>query len=472
VLTRSVVPVNRHAVAPSSQRVSIAEPAILSARSDQQYAVLLLNEQQMTQLLQRPAMRHLNSRFSPAHDAFAAYTRLMRHARIAMVVLVVLIAGATAWAWAPMPALTVLPWGGDQPAPTVATGASFSLTVPSSRTSSGAADVVGRLIANGVPAFTQTMAKAGGYQVMVGPFVSLDEAERQQRQLARAGLGGARVFVDDSLRHVKKNDVVSEAPGNPSLVLVGVGERMSLAIELKSEPRQVNTRRAADGTFTVEIGPTDADVEEQEWSAPAGVDLVRGMKVEEIAVTPEASFLRATLTMPPTTAALARLEGRRVYIDLKPGTRGQGQQSAPRASAKRAATQVRPLTRSETAAPTAGANAASPAAATTTASVTPAARESMPPLVGRFERLVPFLQSAAATASPDVLRALASTLDELDASLRQVVPAPETADAHGALVSAVAPARRAIDVSFAGDRIAQAKQAAMLVEAARTVMPK
>jgi hypothetical protein len=280
--------------------------------------------------------------------------------------------------------------------------------------------------------------------------------------------------VDDSLRHVKKNDVVSEAPANPSLVLVGVGERMSLAIELTSEPRQVNTRRAADGTFTVEIGPTDADVEEQEWSAPAGVDLVREMTVEEIAVTPEASFLRATLTMPPTTAAHARLEGRRVYIDLKPGlgTRGPGQRSAPRASAKRAATQVRPLTRAETAAPTPGANAASPAAAPATASVTPAAKESMQPLIGRFERLVPFLQSAAATASPDVLRALASTLNELDASLRQIVPAPETADAHGALVSAVAPARRAVDVSFAGDRIAQAKQAAMLVEAARTVMPQ
>jgi hypothetical protein len=119
-----------------------------------------------------------------------------------------------------------------------------------------------------------------------------------------------------------------------------------------------------------------------------------------------------------------------------------------------------------------------PAAAATPVAPGPASEapraaggEALRPLVARFERLVPFLQSAAATASPDVLRALGSSIDELETALRQFVAPAESGDAYGALLSAVAPARRAVDPGFAGDRVAQARQAAMLVEAAKTVLP-
>jgi hypothetical protein len=314
---------------------------------------------------------------------------------------------------------------------------------------------------------------------MVGPFVTLDEAEKEQQRLARNGFAGTRVFVDDALRRAPKNGVVADAATNPALVLVGVGDRMSLAIELNNEARQVNTNRAADGTLMVEIGPVESDLDVQEWSAPAGIDLVRQMKVEEVAVTPETSYLRATLTMPASTVANARVEGRRVYIDMsRParatrsgtrnagvGSRGATQRTVRPAAAPRPAATIAP---DKTAAAAAAPVAPAPAVETPRATGADALR----PIAGRFERLVPFLQSATATASPDVLRALVSSVDELEASLRQLVPSADVADAHGALVSAVAPARRAVDAGFAGDRVAQARQAAMLVEAAKTVMPQ
>jgi hypothetical protein len=460
------------------RRIRLAEPVLRNSGSDQQYAVLLLNEQQMAQLLNRPALTPITPQFVRANDAFASYTRLMRYARIVMVVLAVSIAGATAWAWAPLPSLSALPWTSERLPPTVATGASFSLTLPAS--SADQSQLAGRLVASGTPAFARALGNMSGQQVMVGPFVTLDEAEQEQGRLARNGFSGTRVFVDDSLRRAPKNGVVADAATNPALVLVGVGDRMSLAIELKNEARQVNTNRAADGTLMVEIGPIESDLDAQEWSAPAGVDLVRRMKVEEVAVTPEASYLRATLTMPASTVANARVEGRRVYIDMSRPTpapvnrdsRLAARRAAPRAASAgiRAAHSARPR-------PAATLNP-EPAAAATPVAPGPASEapraaggEALRPLVARFERLVPFLQSAAATASPDVLRALGSSIDELETALRQFVAPAESGDAYGALLSAVAPARRAVDPGFAGDRAAQARQAAMLVEAAKTVLP-
>ena len=471
-------------LAEADRRVRLAEPVLQNSGADQQYAVLLLNEQQMSQLLNRPALTPITPQFVRANDAFASYTRLMRHARVVMVALVVLVAGATAWAWAPLPSLGALPWTSPKLPPTVATGASFSLTLP---TSSEAGPLAGRLIASGTPAFTRAIGNTSGQQVLVGPFVSLDEAEKEQLRLTRNGFAGTRVFVDDSLRRAPKNGVVATAATNPALVLVGVGDRMSLAIELENEARQVNTNRAADGTLMLEIGPIDSDLDAQEWSAPAGVDLVRQMKVEEVAVTPEASYLRATLTMPASTVANARVEGRRVYIDMsrpardsRAGTRGPGLGTRDSGLGTRGATQRTGSVRPAAARAAAAAPADTTAAAATANPIPSAPAVDAPratgaaeikPIVARFERLVPFLQSAAATASPDVLRALASSVDELETSLRQFVPAADAADAHGALVSAVAPARRAVDAGFAGDRVAQARQAAMLVEAAKTVMP-
>lgn len=441
-----------------------------------QYAVLLLNEEQVSRLLNRPMLRPINQ--LPGGTVFASYTRLLRRARVATVVLAVLIAGASAWAWAPLPGLSSLSWGGGTTAPTIFTGASFSLTLASARPDA-AADMVRRLEATGVPAFVRGVPGSVVRQVMVGPFVSLDEAESEQRRLARSGYGSGRVFVDDTLRNIPKSGRAAPPDMTPAVVMVGAGEQVSLAMELRTVPRQVRSNRAGDGTLVVEVGPIDYDVDAQEWSVPAGVALVDSVAIDEVRLAPDARQVRATLTLPATTLAHTRVEGRRVYIDLM-----RARETEARATGRRVYSSsqsvTRPPTRIERAPAAPASSAAAPAAAAAPASAAPAAAvvaapvapgEQLRPLFAKFDRLVPFLQSAGGTPSPDVLRALASSVDELEASLRQVVVTPEVADAHGALTSAVVSARRVVDAGFAGDRVTEARQMAMLVGAARSAMP-
>jgi hypothetical protein len=437
--------------------------------STPQYPVLLLNEEQVAQLLQRQAMRTITPGASSSL-AFTAYVRLMRRARIVMAALLLIGAGAGAWAWAPLPVLSAFPWTGADAPPPVATGASFSLTVASPRSADAARDLERRLEVAGTPAFVRSARST--HHVMAGPYVSLDEAETEQRRLSLAGFGGSRVFVDDSLRKTSR-DTAAVVAGSPALVLVAAAHQLSLVFEFEREPQQVTTKRSADGTVLVEMGPVDGAVEPQEWSAPAGVDLLRQVKVEEIVGAPESRLARATLTMPRSTMAQARVEGRRVYVDLAPAPRTVAPASKAAPAVRRAAPTVA-APRAEPLAP-AATPASTPAAAPTSVadasqSSRPGGAELLRPVLARAERLVPFLQSAARTGG-DVLRAIASNVNDVEAALRQVPSTPEIADAHSALTSALASARRAVDTGFTGDRVAEAHQAASFVEAAKSVLP-
>ena len=70
----------------------------------QQYAVVLVNEDQLNQLMRRPAMRQVNSRFT-LNDALARIEKLKRRTTAAAIVLLVLVAGALAWVFVPQPAM-------------------------------------------------------------------------------------------------------------------------------------------------------------------------------------------------------------------------------------------------------------------------------------------------------------------------------------------------------------------------------
>jgi hypothetical protein len=279
---------------------------------------------------------------------------------------------------------------------------------------------------------------------------------------------GTRVFVDDSLRKAPHNAPATPGPANPAVLLVGAGQQVSLVLEFENEPGQVTTKRSADGTVVVEMGPIASAIGTQEWSAPGGVSLLRQMKVEEIVAAPDARHARATLMMPRSTMARARVEGRRVYVDLTAAPR------PVRRAAPAASNRVAPSIRQSPAEPVAGA-AASVVASTASMAAEekphPASGDALRPVFARVERMVPFLQSATRTSSPEVLRALASNVGELDAALRQVPATADIADAHGALSAAVASARRAVDAAFSGDRVAEAHQAGLLLEAARTALP-
>jgi hypothetical protein len=74
--------------------------------------------------------------------------------------------------------------------------------------------------------------------------------------------------------------------------------------------------------------------------------------------------------------------------------------------------------------------------------------------------------SAAKSGSPDVLGALDANLATLEASLRAMRAPAASVDQHQMMLSAVRTARKVTDVSFSGDRAAQAREAFVLFDAA------
>jgi hypothetical protein len=94
-------------------------------------------------------------------------------------------------------------------------------------------------------------------------------------------------------------------------------------------------------------------------------------------------------------------------------------------------------------------------------------RQAIGPVFARFEEIQPFLRSAVATPTPEVLAAVAGTFAELEQTLR-ATDVPRTAlAAHGLLVSAVQLARGAVSPSFTGDRMTQVREAMAQFQAAK-----
>ena len=266
---------------------------------------------------------------------------------------------------------------------------------------------------------------------MVGPYASLDEAERVQRRLARSGFAGARIFVDESLRNAPRNELEADvAEGNPNILLIGAPDRLSLVFELPLEPRQVRERRT-ENVLDLDVGPMSTHIQEQQWSAPEGVHLVERVSIEGVQASETGEFLRAHLTVPEFARTNVRTEGRRVYVDLTwpmiaPDAVRRTSDATVRRAAGSGSGRRRPGRR-------------------------PAAREDpqasekyAEQLRGVLDRIVavkPFLMSAAQSGSPDVLGALDETLATLEASLkaharpgRRSRPAPDAAvvGSHGA----------------------------------------
>jgi len=141
-------------------------------------------------------------------------------------------AGLAVWVWAP--------WR-MTPVQTIPTGAGFTVTVARSQDDGYATTIANRAEAAGLPAFTRDSAKGRSRHVVVGPYVSIDEAEGVQRMLARQGFG-ARLLVDESVRRVQGYAEAADASGGVTALLIAGGGRLSVVIEMPVEPRHVFTR--------------------------------------------------------------------------------------------------------------------------------------------------------------------------------------------------------------------------------------
>ena len=434
-----------------SQPDAVLEP-------EQQYAVVLLNEEQLNQIMRKPGMRPVNRGHS-VPDVHTRYLRLKRQTAAAAALLLVLGAGSFLYFMAPQPAMaSMFAWKELPEAPTLDTGASFSITIQTTDSGDGAGFAANRVRTLGFPSFTRVSpGRHQLHQAMVGPYASLDEAEKVQRRLTRSGFPSARIFVDESLRNAPRNDVANAevAEGNPNVVLISAPDRLSVVFELPLEPRQVRSRRV-ENVLDLDVGPMSSKVAPQQWSAPEGVHLIERVSIEGVQASETGDFLRAHVTLPEFARANVRSEGRRIYVDLTwPMIAPDAVAPQPAAAAAEAGPEQPPPSR---VVPVADARQG--------AQSSDAYAEQLRGVVERLGEVKPFVMSAAKAGSPDVLHALDDTLSTLETSLRSMRPPAASVDQHQMFVSAIRTARKATDVSYSGDRNAQAREAFVLYDAA------
>lgn len=427
---------------------------------EQQYAVVLLNDEQLSQLMRKPGMRPVNRGHS-VPDVHMRYLRLKRQTAAAAALLLVLGAGSFLYFMAPQPAMaSMFAWKELPEAPTLDTGASFSVTIQTTDSSDGAGFAANRVRTLGFPSFTRVSpGRHQLHQAMVGPYASLDEAEKVQRRLTRSGFPSARIFVDESLRNAPRNDIANAevGEGNPNVVLISAPDRLSVVFELPLEPRQVRSRRV-ENVLDLDVGPMSSKVVPQQWSAPEGVHLIERVSIEGVQASETGDFLRAHVTLPEFARANVRAEGRRVYVDLTwPMIAPDA--VAPQPAAAAAAAEAGPAQPPPS-------RVVPVADARQGAQSSDAYAEQLRGVVERLGDVKPFLMSAAKAGSPDVLRALDDTLSTLETSLRGMRPPAAAVDQHQMFLSAIRTARKATDVSYSGDRNAQAREAFVLYDAA------
>ena len=333
--------------------------------------------------------------------------------------------------------------------PVVPGGASLSIAGPSFAKREQAIMYAGAITAAGHSAYLRLRPEQDQYQVLVGPFVTTGEAQAAQRALARRGLADTRLFVDDSLRSEAPAPRLSwwdEPDQGPPLVATAAPGIFSLVLELPAVPREVLGQRTAATQFEVDISPAAADWREGKWAPPASTLLLNHLEMIRV----DSGRMRLRLDIPDEALSRVRLEGQRVYIDLAwPEPPWPIYNTAPPILQARS-TEPPPV---------------QPAAKSQRAVAQPDA--SVEEAIYRFRQVQPFLLSAVDSPEPQVLAAVARTLDDLSVTL------PDKAGAQPVrLRQAISMARDAASPSFSGDRAVQARRAIELFDQVMTTGPR
>jgi hypothetical protein len=456
----------------------------------EKYTVLLLDELQLDRFLRK------TNAMGPARQIARTVavwpTAVRRPTWIAAAAMLTLAVSAAVWLRAsPGDARDT----GDRVAPAstvegplLATGASFNVTVASFSGDRDAKALARRLARTGAPAYDWRV-DGSRRQVLLGPFVSIDEAEASQRALRAEGFRATRLYVDERLRTLgprrdagRSVSVARTTSSNdPAMVLVAAPGRLSLALEFHEEPREVSGRRLNASTYEVLIRQPSGALSEalpaRLWSAPADASLVRDVTLQEME-RGNGQNLRLRLTISEAADATVRTSGHRVYVDLSRGSDGVLDDAAPDRGGQPEASLDASLeartttdagaqpTRSSRAAavtPIAAASNAAPSSAVPTTDE----RGDIDAIYARFTAIQPFLRSAVTTPDPAVLTALRGTLSELESALRTSPSARQAPGPHGLVTSAIQLAKEAVASDFTGDRVAQVREASAQFAAAR-----
>ena len=333
-------------------------------------------------------------------------------------------AGAILWLRPPWPT-------GDM---TIPTGAGFTVAVTTLRTAPLARTVAARMAAAGIPAFTRSINRS--YEVVAGPYVSLDEADSAQRFLAKRGFK-SRVMVDESVRRPPGQPATPMFSDAADVLLIAGAGSLAVVIELPEEPRHVAAQTINEQEMEVMASPVASRVRSMQWKAPAGVSMLRSVSIDQ-AATGSIHALRARISMPPSVQATVRTSGRRIYIDLA--------RPAPLPETEELPTTSVLASRDR---------------------VIQDYRGAIAPVLEKLETMEPFVMSAVAQPAGDVLAALERTLTALASWADQVTPTGEWRQSHNYVVAAVKKAAESVSTGFTGDREGKAREAFALRDAAK-----
>jgi type II secretory pathway predicted ATPase ExeA len=258
-----------------------------------------------------------------------------------------------------------------QPAPVTGVleaGRPVTLAVASVRDEQQPAQLVAKLAALGLPAFDRFSPSSGWHRIAVGPYLSADEARVAARQITGVGFTNdpivmtAAVVQKDVQKDVQKagQQIVQKAVRPPAVdaagpasalarvVMLVVGDRASLALELRDAGVEAATQSADATTLVIDMGPVTGSVLPQELEAEAGTPCVARVSIQGTDKPNLGRFVRARVALRSACSSQKRVAGRRVYIDFAaPGSAPVAPGSAPAApalSAKSAAAPPAPAT--------------------------------------------------------------------------------------------------------------------------------
>ena len=152
-------------------------------------------------------------------------------------IVVCLVGDAALWKFGPPPVATAILQrlvAGETS--TIATAASFSVSAGSFTTQLRAAAFAAALNSSGLPTLVRSRPEDRRFQVLVGPYVSTDEAEYAQRALAAWGLGEVRLVVDDTMRgRPERAAMFVEAQEGPAVVRIGAEAGLRVCVTSNGE---------------------------------------------------------------------------------------------------------------------------------------------------------------------------------------------------------------------------------------------
>jgi type II secretory pathway predicted ATPase ExeA len=357
------------------------------------------------------------------------------------------------------------PFPADAAVGTLPLSSGIIVTAGSFKSSDRAAAVATQIQGLALPAFTR-VRDGHWHQVVVGPYLTAEEAAATQRGLAAHGFSDSRTLVE------QPRVAPQTASEDRRAVLLRSADRTSLVLQLAEEPKKVLTRQVDGSTLEIDLGPLVSEQPAARLNASAAVPVVSRVDLQSVTSSGRDPLMRARIALRDSTPSDVRVVGRRVYVDFMPAfTEGRlkpaptsvaaVEASVAAAGASEAAAGAgfsRPADardgskRTRPTEPAAGTNAA-PSADYTTA---------ITPVIAQLTESERFLLSATAAPTPEVLAALDRMLSDLQASLRAIDAPPAAKESHVLLIAAVSQARRAVEPDFSGDRVMQARQAIAL----------